>query len=57
MDDEYEGWVEGDLLSAIYVALDRLEELDPNCRKEPWFRYLEKAVDMRLAREIKPEDH
>ena len=56
MDDEYEGWLEGDLLSAIYVALDRLEELDPDCRTEAWFRYLEKAVDMRLAKKIRRED-
>lgn len=57
MDDDYEGWIEGDLYSALYVALDRLEELDPSVRQEEWFKYLEKTVDRDLAVAIKPTKH
>ena len=49
--DDYEGWLEGDLASALYVALDRLEELDPESRKEPWFKYLEKTLDKTLFKQ------
>ena len=41
-----------DFFSALYVALDRLEELDPATRKEPWFKLLEKTVDKTLAPHI-----
>ena len=47
--DNGEGWVEDDFFSALYVALDKLEELDPSTRSEPWFKYLEQAVDKALS--------
>ncbi|TDG13978.1 hypothetical protein E2F43_10820 [Seongchinamella unica] len=60
-DDDEQGWIDGDLASALYVALDRLEELDPEARKEPWFKYLEKAVDRTLTpaveKAFKPTKH
>lgn len=49
MDDEY---IEDDFFSALYVALDRLEELDPEARNEPWFKLLEITVDKTLAPDI-----
>jgi hypothetical protein len=45
MDDDYESWKEGDRVSAIYAALDRLEELYPAVLEEPWYQFPEKAVD------------
>jgi len=51
-DDDYEVWVEDDFFSALYVALDKLEELDPAIRMEPWFKFLEKTVDNELSRHI-----
>ena len=57
-DDDY---IEGDFFSAIYLALDRLEELDPATRNEPWFKLLETTVDKTLAPHIekarKPTKH
>jgi hypothetical protein len=35
MDDDF---IENDFFNALYVALDRLEELDPNARREEWFK-------------------
>jgi len=52
-DDDYEGLIEDDLISALYVALDRLEELDPAVRQEPWFKLIEKTVDKTLPPHIK----
>ena len=49
MDDDF---IEDDFFSALYVALDRLEELDPATRNEPWFKLLESAVDKTLAPHI-----
>ena len=51
-DDDY---IEDDFFSALYVALDKLEELDPEARNEPWFTLLESAVDKTLARHIEKE--
>lgn len=51
-DDDYEGFIEDDFFSALYVALDRLEELDPDVRREEWFKLLENAVDKTLAPHI-----
>ena len=48
-DDDYEGFIEGDIFSALYLALDRLEELDPEAGNEPWFKLLESTVDKTLA--------
>ena len=48
-DDDHEEFVEDDFFSALYVALDRLEELAPETRNEPWFKLLEKTVDKTLA--------
>ena len=50
--DDFDGLTEEDFFSALYVALDRLEELDPATRKEPWFKLLEKTVDKTLAPHI-----
>ena len=52
-DDDYEGWVEGDLPSAIYAALDKLERLDPSTKDEPWFQFLGKSVGQTLAPHLK----
>ena len=49
MDDDY---IEDDFFSALYVALDKLEELDPETRHEPWFKLLESVVDKTLAPHI-----
>ena len=49
MDDDY---IEDDFFSALYVALDKLEELDPEARHEPWFKLLENTVDKTLAPHI-----
>ena len=51
-EDDYEEFIEGDLFSALYKALDRLEELDPETGNEPWFKLLESAVDKTLAPHI-----
>ena len=48
-DDEYYRWIEGDFFSALFIALDRLEELDPSLAREDWFRFLEKSADKTLA--------
>jgi len=48
-DGDHEEFVEDDFFSALYVALDRLEELAPETRKEPWFKLLESTVDKTLA--------
>ena len=48
-DDDYEGFIEGDFFSALYLALDRLEALDPEAGNEPWFKLLEGTVDKTLA--------
>jgi len=45
-DDDY---IEGDFFSAIYIALETLEELDPASIDEPWFKLLEETVDKTLA--------
>ena len=47
--DDYEGWIEGDFASALYVALDRLEELDPSVVNEDWFKFIGQTVDKTLA--------
>lgn len=49
MDDDF---IEDDFFSALYVALDRLEELDPATRNEPWFKLLETTVEKTLAPHI-----
>ena len=49
MDDDF---IEDDFFSALYVALDRLEELDPDIRREEWFKLLKKTVDKTLAPHI-----
>jgi hypothetical protein len=41
--------IEGDFFSALFIALDRLEELDPSLAREDWFRFLEKSADKTLA--------
>ena len=46
MDDDF---IKGDFFSALYMALDRLEELDPDVGREEWFQLLEKSVDKTLA--------
>jgi len=46
VDDDF---IQGDLISTIYCALDRLEELDPESVKEPWFQLVEKSVGQILA--------
>ena len=51
-DDDYEGFIEGDFFSALYLALDRLEALDPEAGNEPWFKLLEQPVDKTLAPHI-----
>jgi hypothetical protein len=38
-----------DLFSALYKALDRLEELDPNAPNEEWFQLLEDTASKILA--------
>jgi hypothetical protein len=48
MDEKY------DLFSAIYKALDRLEELDPASPKEEWFKLLEWTAGKTLAPHIEP---
>ena len=48
MDEKY------DLFSAIYKALDRLEELDPASQKEEWFKLLEWTAGKTLAPHIEP---
>ena len=50
--DSDDDFIEDDFYSALYVALDRLEELDPATRNEPWFKLLESAVDKTLAPDI-----
>lgn len=45
MEDDY---IEGDFFSALYLALDRLEELDPEAGNEPWFKLLKKTADKTL---------
>ena len=45
-------YIEDDFFSALCVALDRLEELDPEARKEPWFKLLENTVEKTLAPHI-----
>ena len=52
MDDDF---IEDDFFSALYVALDKLEELDPEVKHEPWFKLLESAVDKTLALHIENE--
>ena len=42
--DSDDNFIEDDFFSAMYVALDRLEELDPTTRNEPWFKLLENAI-------------
>lgn len=59
-DDGYEGFIEDDFFSAIYVALDRLEELDPSSAKEPWFQLIGATVDKILAphiEKVEPTKH
>lgn len=46
MDDDF---IKDDFFSALYTALDRLEELDPDVGREEWFQLLEKSVDKTLA--------
>lgn len=41
-----------DFFSALYLALDRLEELDPEARNEPWFMLLESFADKTLVPHI-----
>lgn len=36
-------------LMALYVALDKLEELDPSTADEDWFRLIEQTVDSVFA--------
>ena len=48
MDEKY------DLFSAIYKALDRLEELDPASQKEEWFKLLEWTAGKTLTPHIEP---
>ena len=50
--DSDDDFIEDDFDSALYVALDKLEELDPTTRNEPWFKLLESAVDKTLAPHI-----
>lgn len=50
--DSDDDFIEDDFYSALYVALDRLEELDPATRNEPWFKLLETTVDKTLAPDI-----
>ena len=40
-DDEY---LEDDFFSALFVALHRREELDPEARNELWFKLLESTI-------------
>ena len=47
-----DGYIEDDFFNALYVALDRLEEPDPETRNEPWFKLLESGVDKTLAPHI-----
>ena len=49
MDDD----IEEDFFSALYVALNKLEVLDPTTRREPWFKLLEPTADKTLAPHIK----
>ncbi|WP_157976365.1 hypothetical protein [Parahaliea mediterranea] len=37
------------LAEAVYIALDKLEQLDPATVQEPWFRLIEKTVDKVIA--------
>ena len=46
MDDDF---IKDDFFSALYMALDRLEELDPDVGREEWFQLLEKSADKTLA--------
>ena len=49
-----------DLISAIYKALDRLEELDPTVSREEWFKLIEQTVDKALAphdKKVEPTKH
>ena len=45
-DDEY---LEDDFFSALFVALHRREELDPEARNELWFKLLESTIDKTLT--------
>jgi hypothetical protein len=48
------------LFLALYNALDRLEELDPSCKDEPWFKVLERTVDKALephVEKVEPTEH
>ena len=47
-----DGSIEDDFFSALFVALDRLEDLDPEARNEPWFKLLESTVDKTLSPHI-----
>jgi hypothetical protein len=38
-----------DLFAALYKALDRLEELDPNAPNEEWFKLLENTASEMMA--------
>ena len=50
MDDDF---IKDDFFSALYMALDRLEELDPDVGQEEWFQLLEKSADKTLAPHFK----
>ena len=55
-DDDHEEIIEDDFFSALYVALDKLEELDPTVTQEDWFKVIEKTVDRTLAPHITKVD-
>ena len=38
------------LQEALYIALDRLEALDPAVVNEPWYRLIEREADAGVAR-------
>jgi hypothetical protein len=46
MDDDYR---QDDFFSALYVALDTLEELDPATAERPWFQLLQTTADKTTA--------
>ena len=48
-DDDYEGFIEVDFFSALYLALDRLEPLDSEAGNDSWFKLLESTADKTLA--------
>jgi hypothetical protein len=50
--DNYEAFIEGNLVSGVYKALDRLEEHDPETVNDPWFNLLGNTLDTILTPHI-----